>query len=86
MEGFIPNSTPYLMLLDSFLQFLESKNYTPNVLNNYRRTLIHINDYMNKQNLVLYSPEIGNRYCEWYLSSHKIGHDRTDAVKVMVRS
>ena len=85
MEGFIPNSTPYLMLLDSFLQFLESKNYTPNVLNNYRRTLIHINDYMNKQNLVLYSPEIGNRYCEWYLSSHKIGHDRTDAVKVMVR-
>jgi len=85
METIIPNSTPFLTLLDSFLQFLENKKYTPNVLNNYRRTLSHIDDYMKEQELVSYSPEIGNRYCEWFLSSHRIGHDRTGAVKVMVR-
>ena len=47
METIIPNSTPFLTLLDSFLKFLESKRYTPNVLNNYRRTLTHIDGYKN---------------------------------------
>ena len=80
-----PSSTPYLTFLNSFLQFLKAKGYTKDVLNNYRRTLVHIDDYIKEHGFKSYSTEIGNHYCDQYLSTRIIGRDRTGAVKVMIR-
>lgn len=72
-------------LLGELLQYLEAKSYTQLSLDNYRRTLKKIEPYMIAHGIGDYTPEVGRRYYEYYLSENELGVSRQHAMLTAIR-
>lgn len=72
-------------LLGELIKYLEAKSYTQLSLDNYRRTLKKIGPYMTAHGIDDYTPEVGRRYYEYYLSENELGVSRQLAMLTAIR-
>ena len=69
---------------EKFLQYLENMSYQTDTLDNYRRILVRIDHFMTVRNIVNYTVDTGQAFCEEQVSLQTASRKSSNAIRTAV--